>query len=200
MEKDLISDAATPAPRAANARFSTCQGRSRCPPCGATIPRCTRDPNWAEQDARPASLNAVFDGIRELLLQVSPQRIACVGLSGTMNGCIPVDAEGRALHPNIIHSDSRTGAQVEEINSVINKYHFYTLTGNRLDSHYTLPKIMWFKENLPEIYRRARSWFMNIKDYIYAHLTGRLGFTDYSDASLTTALDINNRRWAAELL
>ena len=155
-------------------------------------------PNWSEQDPDQI-LEAVFDGIRELLLQVSPQRIACIGLSGTMNGCIPVDAQGNALHPNIIHSDSRTGAQVEEIGRVINKYHFYTLTGNRLDTHYTLPKILWFKENLPEIYDRTR-WFMNIKDYIYAHLTGRMGFTDYSDASLTTALDINNRRWAAELL
>ena len=32
-------------------------------------------------------LNAVYDGVRELLQQVSAQRIACVGLSGTMNGC-----------------------------------------------------------------------------------------------------------------
>ena len=155
-------------------------------------------PNWAEQEP-DRILDAVYDGIRELLLQVNPQRIACVGLSGAMNGCIPVDEAGNALHPNIIHSDSRTEAQVAEIGKVINKYHFYTLTGNRLDTHYTLPKILWFKEKLPEIYNRAR-WFMNIKDYIYAHLTGRMGYTDYSDASLTTALDINNKRWAADLL
>ncbi len=155
-------------------------------------------PNWAEQDPDQI-LEAVFDGIRELLQQVNPQRIACVGLSGTMNGCIPVDESGAVLHPNIIHSDSRTEAQVEEISHVINKYHFYTLTGNRLDTHYTLPKILWFKEHLPEVYSRAR-WFLNIKDYIYGRLTGRMGYTDYSDASLTTALDINNRRWAADLL
>ena len=155
-------------------------------------------PNWAEQD--PAMiLSAVFDGIRELLLQVNPQRIACIGLSGTMNGCIPVDEEGNALHPNIIHSDSRTGAQVEEIGSVISEDDFYKLTGNRLDSHYTLPKILWFKENMPEVYKKAR-YFLNIKDYIYAHLTGRVGYTDYSDASLTIALDINNKCWAADLL
>ena len=155
-------------------------------------------PNWSEQDP-DRILSAVFDGIRELLQQVSAQRIACVGLSGTMNGCIPVDGEGRALHPNIIHSDSRTSAQVAEIGQVINKYHFYTLTGNRLDTHYTLPKILWFKENLPDVYRQTR-WFMNIKDYIYAHLTGRAGFTDYSDASLTTALDLNKKCWAGDLL
>ena len=155
-------------------------------------------PNWAEQDP-DLILDAVFDGIRELLLQVSPQRIACVGMCGTMNGCIPVDENGNVLHPNIIHSDSRSGAQVDKIATIIPKYDFYTLTGTRLDTHYTLPKILWFKENLPDVYRRAR-WFMNIKDYVYAHLTGRWGYTDYSDASLTTALDINNKCWASSLL
>ncbi len=155
-------------------------------------------PNWAEQ--RPeVILNAVYDGIRELLQQVNPQRIACVGLSGTMNGCIPTDADGNALHANIIHSDSRTEKQVEEICRVISPEDFYKLTGNRADTHYTLPKILWFKENKPEIYARTR-WFLNIKDYIYGNLTGRFGYTDYSDASLTIALDINNRRWANELL
>ena len=155
-------------------------------------------PNWAEQNP-DVILEAVYSGIRELLQQVSAQRIACVGLSGTMNGCIPIDAEGHALHPNIIHSDSRTEEQAEKILQVISQQDFYRLTGNRLDSHYTLPKIIWFKENRPEIYAKAR-WFLNIKDYIYGHLTGRFGYTDYSDASLMAALDINNRRWASELL
>lgn len=155
-------------------------------------------PNWAEQNPN-VILAAVYDGVRELLQQVSAQRIACVGLSGTMNGCIPVDESGRALHPNIIHSDSRTEAQVDEICRVIAPEAFYRLTGNRPDTHYTLPKILWFKEHLPEVYARAR-WFMNIKDYVYGHMTGRFGYTDYSDASLTTALDINERRWATELL
>lgn len=155
-------------------------------------------PNWAEQDP-DLIVDAVFDGVKDTLQQVSPQRIACVGLSGTMNGCIPVSADGRALHPNIIHSDSRTEAQVEEIGRAVNKYHFYTLTGNRLDTHYTLPKILWFKQNLPEVYAKTR-WFMNIKDYIYMRLTERAGFTDYSDASLTAAMDITKRCWADDML
>ena len=75
-------------------------------------------PGWAEQDP-DAILAAACDGIHELLMQVPPVRIACLGLSGTMNGCIPVAADGRALHPNIIHSDSRTGAEVEKIGRVI---------------------------------------------------------------------------------
>ncbi len=196
MEKDLIltCDAGT---TGCKVSVFDVKGNALCNSVRA-YPTLYPRPNWSEQDP-DRILEAVFACIRELLQQVNPQRIACVGLSGTMNGCIPVDENGNALHPNIIHSDSRTGAQVAEIGSIINKYHFYTLTGNRLDTHYTLPKILWFKENLPEIYQRAR-WFMNIKDYIYAHLTGRLGYTDYSDASLTTALDINNKCWANDLL
>ena len=155
-------------------------------------------PNWAEQDP-DAILEATYDGIRELLMQVNPQRIACVGLSGTMNGCIPVDESGNVLHPNIIHSDSRTEAQVDQILQVISFEEFYRLTGNRPDTHYTLPKILWLKQHRPEVYRRAR-WYLNIKDYLYGRLTGRFGYTDYSDASLTIALDINRRVWANDLL
>ena len=155
-------------------------------------------PNWAEQDPEVIR-RAMFDGIRELLQQVSATRIAVVGLSGTMDGCIPVDESGAALYPNIIHSDGRSEAQVDEILKIISFDDFYKMTGNRPDTHYTLPKILWLKENKPEIYRRAH-WYLNMKDYLYGSLTGRWGYTDYSDASLTSALDINRRAWAVELL
>ena len=155
-------------------------------------------PNWAEQDPEVIR-KAMFDGIRELLQQVSATRIAVVGLSGTMDGCIPVDENGTVLYPNIIHSDGRSEAQVDEILKIISFDDFYKMTGNRPDTHYTLPKILWLKENKPEIYRRAR-WYLNMKDYLYGSLTGRWGYTDYSDASLTSALDINRRAWATELL
>ena len=155
-------------------------------------------PNWAEQDPEVIRA-AMYDGIRELLQQVSAPRIACVGLSGTMDGCIPVDENGKPLYPNIIHSDGRSEAQVEEILKIISFDEFYRMTGNRPDTHYTLPKILWLKENKPDVYRRAR-WYLNIKDYLYGSLTGRWGYTDYSDASLTSALDINRRAWATDLL
>lgn len=154
--------------------------------------------NWAEQHP-DIIMDAVFGGIRELLEQVSARRIACVGLSGTMNGCIPVDVSGKCLHPNIIHADSRSEKQVKKIAAVIAPEDFYRLTGNRLDAHYTLPKLLWMQENRPEIYEKTR-WWLNTKDYVYGMLTGKFGVTDYSDASLTIALDIHRRAWAKDLL
>lgn len=155
-------------------------------------------PGWAEQS--PESVrDAMFRSIGLLLESVDPARIACVGLCGTMNGCIPVDAHGRVLHNNVIHSDSRAVAEVEDIARAVSPEEFYRITGNRLDNHYTLPKILWFRKNHPELYAQTR-WWLNIKDYLYACLTGRFGVTDYSDASLTIALDICNRRWAEPML
>ena len=126
-------------------------------------------PNWAEQDPS-VILRAILDGIRELLTQDYPSDIACIGLSGPMTGCIAVDAGGRALYPNIIHSDSRAWREAKQMGQVIDPLDFYRLTGNRLDHHYTLPKILWLRANRPEVYKRTR-WWLNTKDYIYAHLT-----------------------------
>jgi len=163
-----------------------------------TYPTIYQRPGWAEQDPN-LIFNAACDGIRELLMQVPSNRIACVGLSGTMNGCIPVSQDGHALHPNIIHSDSRTASQVDEITRIISPEAFYALTGNRLNTHYTLPKILWFRERMPEVYRNV-CWWVNIKDYIYGQLTGKFGYTDYSDASLTCCMDIHKRNWAEDML
>jgi len=155
-------------------------------------------PGWSEQSPH-AIRDAMYQSIRRLLETVSPERIACIGLSGTMNGCIPVDGCGNVLHNNIIHSDSRAVAEISDIAAVISPADFYRLTGNRLDNHYTLPKILWFRKNHPEIYEKTR-WWLNTKDYLYASLTGRFGVTDFSDASLTIALDIRRARWADSLL
>ena len=196
MEKDLILTCDT-GTTGCKCTIFTPKGEALCS-VRRDYPTQYPHPNWAEQDPE-VILRAMYDGIRELLKQVSATRIACIGLSGTMDGCIPVDAAGKALYPNIIHSDGRSEKQVEEILRHIIFEEFYKMTGNRPDTHYTLPKILWLKENKPEVYRRAR-WYLNIKDFLYGSLTGRWGYTDYSDASLTSALDINKRAWADALL
>jgi xylulokinase len=59
--------------------------------------------------------------------------------------------------------------------------------------------MLLFKENLPDVYKKTR-WWLNTKDYVYGHLTGRFGQTDYSDAALTIAMDINRKVWAEDLI
>ena len=94
MEKDLIltCDAGT---TGCKVSVFDAKGTALCN-VTRSYPTLYPRPNWAEQDP-DRILDAVFGGIRELLQQVNPQRIACVGLSGTMNGCIPVDEAGNVI-------------------------------------------------------------------------------------------------------
>jgi xylulokinase len=157
-------------------------------------------PGWSEQDPH-VFRQSVITGTKELISRfgLDPGFIAGIGISGHMNGCIPVDAQGNVLYNNIIHSDCRTWPQCGFIQQHIDFDSFYRITGNRLDPHYTLPKVLWLKEHHPDIYRNTR-YFINTKDYISYCLTGRLGITDYSDASLTCMLDLSKQDWAYDML
>ncbi len=168
--------------------------RSAVAAYGVDLPQ----PGWAQQ---PATwfVSAAIDGTKRVLEGLDAASVAVIGLSGTMNGCIPVDAQGEALYPNIIHSDVRAEPQLAEIAAVVPGDTFYARTGNRLDMHYTLPKMLWLRERHPDVYGRAR-WFVNTKDVLYGFLTGRCGVTDYSDASLTGALRIHEGVWDTDLL
>ncbi len=157
-------------------------------------------PGWSEQDPHDF-WQSVVTGTRVLIDRVGlePRGIAVIGISGHMNGCIPIDKKGNALYNNIIHSDCRTQSQCAFIQGNIDFDSFYQITGNRIDPHYTLPKVLWLKENHPEIYHQTR-YFINTKDYISYCLTGNLGITDYSDASLTCMLDLTTGDWAYDML
>ena len=90
MEKDLIltCDAGTTAAKVTAFRLDGTALQSVRGEYATAFPK----PSWAEQSPA-AVLRAAAEGIRELLKQISPERIAVVGLSGTMNGCIAVGRE-----------------------------------------------------------------------------------------------------------
>ncbi len=153
---------------------------------------------WAEQPVEHL-LVAMRRAVREVVGKTDARAVAAIGLSGAMNSFIPLDAAGNALHPNIIGADARATAQVDAIRAVIPDEAYYERTGNRIDPHYSLPKMLWLRENRPDAYKRAR-WFVHTKDALYGFLTGRYGLSDYSDASLTGALQIDEGRWDEDLL
>ena len=157
-------------------------------------------PGWAEQDPE-GWWDAVVKSTQILLSrnQDAIRHIEAIGCSGQMMGCLPVDGRGVPLLRSIIHADIRSLKQVDLIGSELGRKRIYGITGNVLDPHYPLPKILWLKENEPEIYRKAR-FFLQSKDYITFRMTGILGYTDPSDASLTAMWDIKRREWSDEIL
>jgi len=74
----------------------------------------------------------------------------------------------------------------------------YHITGHRLSASYSAAKLLWIKDNEPEVYNKADK-MLNAKDYIIYRLTGEI-VTDYSDASGTNLLDIEKKEWSDELI
>lgn len=156
-------------------------------------------PSWAEQ--RPGDWwDSVVATTREVLetTGIRPSEIAAVGLSGHMMGCLPVTDSGEPLANAMIHSDSRSTAECRAIGERVGGEKTYRITGQRLDPHYPLTKAMWLQKNLPGFAAKTR-FLLQCKDYVLFRLTGRLGVTDFSDASLTALYDINSLAWSDEL-
>ena len=67
-----------------------------------------------------------------------------------------------------------------------------------MDSYFGFTKIMWIKENLPEVWNKTYK-FVSPKDYVIFKLTGELS-TDYSSAgNLGGVFDIRTNNWSKEM-
>lgn len=155
---------------------------------------------WAEQ--KPEDYWRSTAAGTKLLGEQYPEylkRVVGIGLSGHMNGMLPVDGAGQPLYREIIHADSRSEHQCRYIRERITEDTFFHITGNRIDSHLSLPKVLWFRDRYPDLYRKTAA-VLQSKDFIAGRLVGIMGTTDLSDASLTCALDISGKRWSSELL
>jgi xylulokinase len=151
---------------------------------------------WAEQNPEDW-WHAVCQCTRELAAGIDAKDIAAVSFSGQMMGCLCVDRKGVPLRDSIIWADVRAAKEAMTLEARVPPERFYRIVGHRLSCSYSLEKLMWIKNNLPEVYRAAFK-MLNAKDYIIYRLTGRF-LTDYSDASGTNAFDLNRFKWSEEI-
>jgi xylulokinase len=162
-------------------------------------PISTPKPLWSEQN--PADW---WDGIAQSIRQalatadVRGDEVACIGLTGQMHGLVLLDAAGQVLRPSILWNDQRTQAQCDEMTERIGFERLIQLTGNRALTGFTAPKILWVRENEPDVYAKAAHILLP-KDYIRFRLTGDYAM-DVSDASGTSLLDVANRTWSGEVV
>ncbi len=144
--------------------------------------------------------DAVVAATRDLLARTAtaPADVAGLVVSGQMMGAVLLDAEGHPARPAIIWADTRSGAQQRELEQALGAEHAYRVLGHRLNPTYSVEKIMWVRDNEPDVWARVRRVCV-AKDFIVLRLTGRLA-TDRSDASGTNAYDQQAGTWSAEVL
>jgi len=159
-------------------------------------------PTWVEQDAtdwwdracRTAKL-----ALREFSEKGgTANKVAAISLTNQRETIVPVDEDIHPIHRALVWQDRRTAPQCEWLKRTIGEDRLYPLTGLTVDPYFSAPKILWVKENEPEVYRRAHK-FLLVHDYLLAKLTGRFA-TSWDNASRTMLFDITKFRWSDELL
>jgi len=156
-------------------------------------------PGWAEQD--PLDWwRACGIAVKKALQKSSirPEEIACVGFSGQMHGAVLLDSAGEVVRPALIWCDQRTEKQSRELAEQFGTDRLIQLTCNPPLTNFTLTKILWVRENEPQLWARVRH-IMLPKDYVRFRLTGDRAI-DLADASGTLLLDVARRAWSAEVL
>src|SRR6185295_11750229 len=126
------------------------------------------------------------------------QDVRGIGLSGQMHGLVLLDARNQVIRPALIWCDQRSQRQVDAINQSVGKEAVLACTANPVLTGFTLPKLLWVRDNEPGQFERIRKVLLP-KDYLRFQLTGEYA-SDVSDASGTALFDVVRRQWSGELV
>jgi len=164
-----------------------------------TYPLLKPNPGWAEQDPEElleAFLYSLGTAVRES--GVRPGQIVGIGISTAMHTLLAVDEQGQPLTRTITWADGRSVEQAEKLKRELNGLAIYRRTGTPIHPMSPLTKLLWMKEEQPELYRRAAR-FVSIKEYILYRLYGEW-VVDYSIASATGLFNLNTMSWDEDVL
>lgn len=115
------------------------------------------------------------EGIKEMIHEkdLDAARIKGIGVDGISWACIPIDAEGNVLYPTMIWLDRRATKEAEWMKEVAGEERLIALSGNPVDAAYITPKMLWLKNNEPEVFAKTYK-FLNSNSFIAYRLTGKL--------------------------
>jgi xylulokinase len=146
-------------------------------------------PDHAEQD--PATWDAALaPAIAGALAAAgaSAADVAAVAISGQLDGCVAVDANGAAIHPALIWQDKRATAETCRVDAK----DLFARTGQVADASHMAPKIRWLRKT-------AAARFHQPVSYLVERLCGE-AVIDPALASTTMLLSLATRTWDPELL
>ena len=153
---------------------------------------------WAEQNPEEW-WSAVCSAIKETLKkgQIAPEEIAGVGIDGQSWSAIAIDKDGRVLTNTPIWMDTRAQSICDRLNEKIGADAIFQVSGNSLQPSYTTAKILWYQENMPEVYEKIDK-ILQSNSYIAFKLTGAVT-QDVSQGYGLHCFDMKKGIWDEEM-
>jgi xylulokinase len=159
----------------------------------------TPRPLWSEQDPREW-WSGTAASVRKALADAGAKGddVGAVGLTGQMHGLVLLDGERKVLRPAILWNDQRTGRECAEIHERVGRAELIREVGNVALTGFTAPKILWVRNNEPDVYAKARLVLLP-KDYVRLRLTGEPAM-DRAGGSGTILFELKARTWSKRIL
>ena len=152
---------------------------------------------WAEQNPED-SYQAFVANVRTVMKKgmVAAEDVVAICLDAATHTAVLLDEEDRVLRHAIYWTDTRSQ---KEVNLLKEQYAdaIYTRSYNVPNEMWTLPQLMWLRENEGETFRKIHK-ILFMKDYIRYRLTGDF-VTDYVEAMGSMLMDVPERCWSEEL-
>jgi len=151
----------------------------------------------AEHDV-DALWSTMARAIASTVADIPDHRIAAVGLASVGETGVPLDDAGRPVRPAIAWFDSRGQEQADWWTEQVGRDRVGRITGQPIDAHYGVNRLLWLREHEPHHFERTRHW-LSLADLVILRLTGEY-VTDFTLASRTMVFDQRTLDWSDELL
>lgn len=154
--------------------------------------------NIVEQDATDW-WRQVCLGIKHIkqTSEIDVHNIVGIGVDGHSWACLPVGQDGVLLRRAMIWLDRRAESQVQYLKDSIGATTLLNTNGNPPDAAYVTPKILWMKDNEPDIYKKTYQ-FLQSNSYIVYQLTGVFS-QDYSQGYGFSFFNIHTGTWDLDM-
>ena len=132
--------------------------------------------------------------------ELDPKNVKALAISSLYGGSgIPVDKNMDPLHPCLIWMDRRAVKEVEWVKENIDLETLYGITGNYVDSYYGFTKMLWLKNNRPEVWAKTK-YLLPPNAYVIYRLTGEVAVDFSSAGNIGGVFDITRRTWSSRML
>ena len=156
-------------------------------------------PGWAEEDAGIWWANAAAAVSRLTVAHPDKARdLRGIGVSGMVPALVLLDGEGQVLRNTIQQNDARAVEQLERLKGELDQGELYRRTGGYTNAQHVLPRLLWVKDNEPEVFARTRT-VMGSYDYITYRLTGSRQ-VELNWAAESGLYDIREHSWIREYM
>ncbi len=154
-------------------------------------------PGWAELDSNNV-IKQCFSVIKEAALKCSDDQVMAMGISSQGEAFTPINPDGDFSGNGMISSDCRAVEIAEKWSREFGINKLYQITGHTAHPLFTLFKLIWIRENQPDIWKQSRSFYC-FEDLMHYKL-GIEPAISWPLAGRTMLFDVQKHIWSHEIL